>query len=399
MNEQDPLGIDESSEKMHKEVDLRIARSEMREWLATSGHKLIEPDEKTLPPEWICKDFLTLSSSAELTAKPKKGKSALTLDLAIGAASGTGAVRTPDGGWLFDFEGKVRPVFYLDTENPRGLALARFRSLCAEKGVQPEELLRSGVFMMDALEVGLPPPFLAKHEEGPDLKRDLEAAGDFGARLKRCGIQLLVLDVKSHCYQEDKQGRDENAQGFLRDFTRIVNALMHHSGACVLQVHHHRKGIGFGSEMGAGSSQAQRTAHSLLSLSEDPETGLLFLDVEGRMIRSSKRIWMEAGSTADEGCRLFKQVPQPERERKGKGRPKGGQLDQAVQVLSAAVEKFGPKLGSGSETFTLQEWRKCASSVSEASEKTLKAYLSALVGAGKVEQAAQGLYKIAADVR
>lgn len=389
-SEQDPLGVDEMSKALTEKETKEAALRDFLGWLQEKGNEPLKPDEKPREVEWLCPGFFTRRSSALLAGKAKSGKSALSLDIAIGAATGTGAVRTECGGWLFDFGGKPIRTFYLDTENNRPLVIRRLRSLCEEKGVSFEELLRSGNLICDPLELAKAPPFLSRHEGKPDLQKDIQAAKDFGEMLRKIEAPFAVLDVMSHCYQEDALQRDENAQGFIRDFFKIINGIVSESEACVLLVHHLKKGLGKGAEMGAGSSQMLRTPELLLTLTET-DSKLYSLEKQGRQIRDPGEVYLQAGSTKDEGCRVFTQVPEPAK--KGRGRPAGEKLEKARELLEAIEQRSGRS--ELEKPFAPAQWIEWGKSIlGKADRKTLQGYREALIEAGDLERSSSGLTKL-----
>jgi RecA-family ATPase len=258
-----------------------------------------------------------------LTGKTKIGKSSLARDIAIGAASGTGAVRIPEGGWLFDFAGKRQRTFYLDTENRKGLLLRSLGSLCSEKGEKLTALLEKEDLIYDPLEMERRPPFLSGAEDNPKILNHIQVAKRFGARMRAAGVSLIILDEMSHCYQEDTQGRDELSHGFVRDFFRIINAIVSESGACVLLIHHQRKGLGKGVEMSSGSSQMLSKIDLLLTISkQDEELGFFTLEKQGRQISSPGKVHLKASSTKDDACRIFIQISEPVEPSRSKKRTK-----------------------------------------------------------------------------
>lgn len=408
---EDPLdpfaGVDQMSEELRKKEARERGLRELDELEAGRGLTPLQAGEKVEPVQWLCRDFLTVGGSGLLTGKQKKGKSSLTAALALGAASGTGAVRTLAGGWLLDFQARPVPTYYLDTENPRSLALRRLASLSNENGLQLDPLLGSGALRVQCLEGANRPPFL--NTEKPDLNRDLEIASEWAEKMGRkgAGFELLVLDVQSHCYQEDSQGRDELSQGFISDFFRIINAIRKHSGACVLLVHHQRKGTGGGQEQASGSSQMLRTPETLCSLGAVPEDlnpegrNLFCLETEGRQIERAGKVYLEAVSSEDRQCRIFRQIEEPKKEAGTPGRKSGDREAAALEALEAAVLKC-PETFQG-RTFNRREWTEAAGRAGPVrrSKDTLEGYLdSVLVPAGKVELVSSSpvrLYKLRKD--
>jgi hypothetical protein len=368
------------------------------------GLRRLRAGEKIEPEKWLCKNFLSVGGLSMLSAKPKAGKSSLVQDIAVAAASGTGSVKSLSGGWLLDFQGKPVRTYYLDTENSRRIANRRLDSLSREKGLELGNLLSSENLEVNCLEAGLRPPFLSLDK--PDLQRDLDIASEWAEKMgsKGAGFEMLILDVISHCYPDDEQGRSENDQGFISNFFRIVNTIRKESGAGVLLIHHHRKGMGGGQEQAAGSSQLQRTPETLLTLDRLPEElnpenkRLLSLDTSGRSIEKEGKVYLEGLSTGQDGCLIFRQIEEPKKVAKEPGRKPGQRRADALEVLEVAKLK-SPEIFK-KDSFNRKEWVEAASRVGtkKKSRETLESYLDdELFIAGKIEVYTQGppkLYKL-----
>lgn len=371
------------------------------------GLRPLQAGEKVEPVKWLCRDFITAGGSALLTGKQKKGKSSLVADIAIAAASGTGAVRSLSGGWLLDFEGRPVPTYYLDTENARGLALRRLDSLSREKNLELGPLLNSDALRVNCLEAAARPPFINLEE--PDLNRDIELASEWAEKMGRkgAGFELLVLDVMSHCYQEDPQGRDELSQGFMSNFFRIINAIRKESGAAILLIHHQRKGTGGGQEQASGSSQMLRTPETLCALGPVPEElnpedlPLFCLEIEGRQLERGRKVYLRASSSEDRACRIFSEIEEPKKKAKEPGRKSGDRRAAALEVLETALLKSPETFRE--RPFTRREWTEAARRAGPVSrsKETLEGYLDGeLIPAGKVELVSESpmkLYKLLQD--
>lgn len=374
-----------------------VGRESLEAWHVKRGYSLLRPGEEVKPVDWLCLDYFTKESSSLISGKPKKGKSSLIQSLALGAASGTGAVPGLDRQWVFDFGGKPTPVYYLDTENSRSLVIRRLTSLAKEHGLELDQLIKSGALQVNCLEASLCPPFLDPKRKS--LDDDMARAVEWAYMLKAAGVGLVVLDVMSHCYQEDPT-RDELSQGFMRDFFKIINTIKNGTGAHVLLVHHQRKGAGGGQEQASGSSQMLRTPETLCSLSSledelNPNGDLFSFDTEGRQIAQGGRIILKSGSSADGACRVFWEARHPQKEEKIKGRPKGAKNSSALALYSK-VWKSNP--GLKDTVISPADWVKVARTECNASQLTLKDYLrTVLVEEGKVESLGNGLYRYIAE--
>lgn len=388
--EHEPSAPDQN--KLGDEIN-QVGREALEAWHVNRGYSLLRSGEEVKPVDWLCRDYFTKESSSLISGKPKKGKSSLIQALALGAASGTGAVPGLGRQWVFDFEGKPTPVYYLDTENSRSLVIRRLTSLAKEQRLSLDGMLKAGALQVNCLEASLCPPFLDPKRKS--LDDDLARAQDWAALLKSAGVGLIVLDVMSHCYQEDPT-RDELSQGFMRDFFKIVNEIKKGTGAHILLVHHQRKGAGGGQEQASGSSQMLRTPETLCSLSSledelNPDGDLFSFDTEGRQIARGGRVILKSGSSADGACRVFCEARHPQKEEKIKGRPKGAKSSAALALYSK-IWQSNP--GLKDTVISPADWVKVARNECNASLLTLKDYLrTVLVDEGKVELLGNGLYR------
>jgi len=401
--EPEQIGPEQRAEMLRKAGEA-MAWEDFVRWHSEIGQSFILADEQPMPVEWMVDGLMTFDGITLYTAKSKLGKSSLTYDLAIGAATGTGSIRTPDGGWLFDFKGKVVKTFYLDTENSRSLVIRRLDSLSREKGAgSREDLLASGRLVVDCLEVQNYPPFLDPNAVSID--DHVRRAKEWGGLLGRAGFRFIILDVLSHCYPDDKQGRDENDRGFIADFFKVANAIRTAANACLLLVHHHRKGPSDqGNESASGSGQLLRTPTTLISVSKLPESknsegDLHEILIEGRETKGARKI-LKARGTADGVCRAFDQVEEPVKEKKPPGRQSGDRRKIAEEMLKAVLFK-DPDVKE--RQITPKEWLQLVSRVNQGepewhkSADTLRAYLTEeLVSAGRVLviDKARGVYQV-----
>lgn len=401
--EQEQIGPEQRAEKLRKAGE-EMAREDFVRWHSEIGQTFIQADEEPRPVEWMVDGLMTFDGITLYTAKSKLGKSSLTYDLAIAGATGTGSIKTPEGGWLFDFKGKVVKTYYLDTENSRSLVIRRLESLAKEKGAgSRKDLLASGRLVVNCLEVQNHPPFLDPKRE--TLDDDVRKAREWGELLGRAGFRFIVLDVASQCYPDDDQGRDENDRAFVANFFKVVNAIRTGSNACVLLVHHHRKGPSDqGNESASGSGQWLRTPTTMISVSKlpeskNPEGDLHEMLIEGRETKGARKI-LKARGTADGVCRAFDQVEEPVKEKKPPGRQSGDRRKIAEAILDAVLFKDPGLVDRQTKP---SEWLTLVSRVNQAepewqkSPDTLKAYLTEeLVSAGRVLviDRARGIYQV-----
>ena len=401
--EPEQIGPEQRAEKLRKAGE-EMDRDDFIRWHSEIGQTFIQADEEPRPVEWMVDGLMTFDGITLYTAKSKLGKSSLTYDLAIAGATGTGSIRTPDGGWLFDFKGKVVKTYYLDTENSRSLVIRRLESLAKEKGAESrKDLLASGRLVVNCLEVQNAPPFLDPKRE--TIEDDVRRAREWGELLGRAGFRFIILDVLSHCYPEEKQGRDENDRAFIADFFKVANAIRTGANACLLLVHHHRKGPSDqGNESASGSGQLLRTPTTLISVSKlpeskNPEGDLHEILIEGRETKGARKI-LKARGTADGVCRAFDQVEEPVKEKKPPGRQSGEKRRIAEEILDAVLFK---EPGFADRQTKPSEWLQLVSRVNQGepewqkSPDTLRAYFTEeLVSAGRVLviDRARGVYQV-----
>lgn len=401
--EPEQIGPEQRAEKLRKAGE-EMAQEDLVRWHSEIGQTFIQADEEPRPVEYMVDGLMSFDGITLYTAKSKLGKSSLTSDLAIAGATGTGSIKTPDGGWLFDFKGKAVKTYYLDTENSRSLVIRRIESLANEKGVSRKDLLASGQLVLNCLEVKNHPPFLDPKAE--TLEDNVRRAREWGELLGRAGFRFIILDVASQCYPEDDHGRDENDRAFVANFFKVVCAIRSGANACVLLVHHHRKGPSDqGNESASGSGQWLRTPTTMISVSKlpeskNPEGDLFEMLIEGREGTGFGRKILKARGTADGVCRAFDQVEEPVKEKKAPGRQGGDKRRIAEAILDAVLFKEQGLLDRQTKP---SEWLKLVSRVNEAEEEwqkstdTLRAYFTEeLVSAGRVLviDKARGIYQV-----
>ena len=407
--EPDPFGSPEVQKKAETAEELKQeseeeAVAELVRWHQEKGQRFIQADEEPKPVEYMVDGLMSFDGITLYTAKSKLGKSSLTSDLAIAGATGTGSIKTPDGRWLFDFKGKAVKTYYLDTENSRSLVIRRIESLANEKGASRKDLLASGQLVLNCLEVKNHPPFLDPKAE--TLEDNVRRAREWGELLGRAGFRFIILDVASQCYPEDDHGRDENDRAFVANFFKVVCAIRSGANACVLLVHHHRKGPSDqGNESASGSGQWLRTPTTMISVSKlpeskNPEGDLFEMLIEGREGTGFGRKILKARGTADGVCRAFDQVEEPVKEKKPPGRQSGDRRKIAEAILEAVLFK-DPDVKE--RQITPKEWAHLVGRVNQAepewqkSPDTLRAYLTEeLVSAGRVLviDKARGIYQV-----
>jgi len=395
--EPDPFGdITEKKDaeiaEVLKQGDQAEAFAELVLWHQEKGHRFLQADDEPRPVEWIVDGFMTFDGITLFSAKSKAGKSFMTYDLAIAGATGTGSFRTPEGGWFFDFKGKAVKTYYLDTENSKSNVIRRLESLANEKGAgSRKDLLASGQLVVNCLEVQKAPPFLDPKKE--TIEDDVRRAREWGELLGRAGFRFIILDVLSHCYPEDEQGRDENDRAFIADFYKVANAIRTSANACLLIVHHHKKGTeDHGNESASGSGQLLRTPTTLISVSklpekDNPEGDLFKITIEGRDTKGARKL-LKARATADQGARVFDQVEEPVKEKKPPGRQSADHPKIAGQILDAVLFK-DPDVKE--RQIRLGEWVELVARVNQGEpewqkpELVLRGYLKVeLVSAGRV---------------
>ena len=401
--EPEQIGPEQRAEKLRKARE-ETDREDFIRWHSEIGQTFIQADEEPKPVEYMVDGLMSFDGITLYTAKSKLGKSSLTSDLAIAGATGTGSIKTPDGRWLFDFKGKAVKTYYLDTENSRSLVIRRIESLANEKGASRKDLLASGQLVLNCLEVKNHPPFLDPKAE--TLEDNVRRAREWGELLGRAGFRFIILDVASQCYPEDDHGRDENDRAFVANFFKVVCAIRSGANACVLLVHHHRKGPSDqGNESASGSGQWLRTPTTMISVSKlpeskNPEGDLFEMLIEGREGTGFGRKILKARGTADGVCRAFDQVEEPVKEKKPPGRQSGDRRKIAEAILEAVLFK-DPDVKE--RQITPKEWAHLVGRVNQAepewqkSPDTLRAYLTEeLVSAGRVLviDKARGIYQV-----
>ncbi len=401
--EPEQIGPEQRAEKLRKAGE-ENNREDFIRWHSEIGQTFIQADEEPRPAEYMVDGLMSFDGITLYTAKSKLGKSSLTSDLAIAGATGTGSIKTPDGGWLFDFKGKAVKTYYLDTENSRSLVIRRIESLANEKGVSRKDLLASGQLVLNCLEVKNHPPFLDPKAE--TLEDNVSRAREWGELLRRAGYRFIILDVASQCYPEDDHGRDENDRAFVANFFKVVCAIRSGANACVLLVHHHRKGPSDqGNEMASGSGQWLRTPTTMISVSKlpeskNPEGDLFEMLIEGREGTGFGRKILKSRGTADGVCRAFDQVEEPVKEKKPPGRQSGDRSKTANEILDCVLFK---DQGLADRQIKRKEWLELVQRVSPGKDEwpksadTLWAYLTKeLVSAGRVSAVspAQGIYQV-----
>ena len=401
--EPEQIGPEQRAEKLRKAGE-EMAQEDLVRWHSEIGQTFIQADEEPKPVEYMVDGLMSFDGITLYTAKSKLGKSSLTSDLAIAGATGTGSIKTPDGRWLFDFKGKAVKTYYLDTENSRSLVIRRIESLANEKGASRKDLLASGQLVLNCLEVKNHPPFLDPKAE--TLEDNVRRAREWGELLGRAGFRFIILDVASQCYPEDDHGRDENDRAFVANFFKVVCAIRSGANACVLLVHHHRKGPSDqGNESASGSGQWLRTPTTMISVSKlpeskNPEGDLFEMLIEGREGTGFGRKILKARGTADGVCRAFDQVEEPVKEKKPPGRQSGDRRETAGEMLDCVLFK-DPDLVD--RQIKRKEWLELVQRVSPGKDEwpksadTLWAYLTKeLVSAGRVSAVspAQGIYQV-----
>lgn len=395
-------GPEEQAEGVRK-ARRAMAEEAFYQWHSDRGLRFIQPDEEPKPVDWLAEGLISYDGITLFAAKSKLGKSSLVYDLAIAAATGTGSIRTQEGGWLFDFKGQPVPTYYLDAENGRAIVVRRLDTFAKEQGGPcRKDILESKMIAFMPLEGGELSPFL--HPKPESLDDHLACALEWGKLLREMSYRFVIIDPMSDCYQEDKQGRDENDRAFIKDFYRIVKAILKGLGprSSILLVHHHRKGpTDQGNETASGHGQLLRTPTTLMSVSrmpkdKNPDGDLYELLIEGR--ETAGCIKTLKARVIDKICRAFDQVPEPVKEKKARGAP--ATAERVAREILEAVNLKMPE-DRRHEPITPAEWAGWVNRVNAAepewqkSDETLKDYLRVtLLKAGLVERVQSGVFKI-----
>ena len=383
------IGADERAERVRKAGE-DMAREELDNWFKDRGLVPLGPNEEPKPVEWMCKDVFTFECSSLFAGKAKAGKSCMAQSVAIGLASGKGAVKSLNGGWIFDSNSKRIKTLYIDTENSRSLALRRLSILAKDIGENLSELISSGYLTVLTLEGSHAAPFI-KTENREGIKDDVELATRFGEILKLNGYRFIVCDVMSHTYQEEDSDRDELSQGFIRDFFKIITLLSHHRGHVY---YHHQRRDGTGSEQASGA----RRCYSRNIISYPGSRDLIPKDYTHSTVRQRNKRELFVKLSSIRLCyQGIIEVPEPVKEKRAKGAP--ATADKIAREILAGVLLKAPEL-RGRE-ITPAEWVSQVNRVNaletewQKTDETLKDYLrDVLTKAGLVEKVNTGIYRI-----
>lgn len=159
---------------------------------------------------WLLPDHIPESGLVLLDGTTAAGKSWLAMDLAIAAASG--------GPALGRHFAEPRPVLYLGADSRRTTLVARFRRLCAGRGVEAPEGFHLGC-----------EPFNLAAPDGLAMLRSLT---------RRTGAGLVVIDV----FGSYLSGLDENAAGEVGPVLTALRKIANETQCAFVILHHSVKG-------------------------------------------------------------------------------------------------------------------------------------------------------------
>ena len=363
-------------EETNGNLNINPPRAGLERWHASEKLKLLKAYEHVPEPDWISEQRLARNTLNILSAAPKAGKSMLCLELAIGAASGTGAVKALNGGWLFPFKKRTR-TYYLDTENGKGITLRRLASICKDRNLDHNQLLSEDWLTICCL----------RDSEGSAPFRDAETAKGFGSAIADAGIEFVIADTMSDCYHADSSALGENDSPFMREFMKLAMRSVEASKACLLFVHHHVKGASSSSSSqgkAAGSSQMLRKAHSLYSCSfEGPSSNdLIRVDFEGREFSAPGSFRITGRILPDGGAKVFEEAPEGLK-------MKAGRPPKLLKEL-ANVQSGCPRL-KGSP-WTKDEWFAAVMPFTDKGKRTTEGWLTKGVEAGFIKSLGDGRY-------
>ena len=367
-----PNGDDETNGNMN----INPPRAGLECWHASEKLKLLKAYEHVPEPDWISEQRLARNTLNILSAAPKAGKSMLCLELAIGAASGTGAVKALKGGWLFPFKKRTR-TYYLDTENGEGIIRRRIASICKDRGIDHDELMAS--YWLNICSV--------RDSQGSPPFRDAATATNFGATMAENEVGFIIADTMSDCYHADSSALGENDSPFMREFMKLAMRSVDASKACLLFVHHHVKGASSSSSSqgkAAGSSQMLRKAHSLYSCSfEGPSSNdLIRVDFEGREFSAPGSFRITGRILPDGGAKVFEEAPEGLK-------VKPGRPPKLLKEL-AKVQNGCPRLKES--PWTKADWFAEVMPFADQTKRTTEGWLTKGVEAGFIKSLGDGRY-------
>lgn len=191
--------------------------------------------------QWVVDGICTRGECVLISGASKSGKSYLMTNLAITAAAG--------GLWLGRFQCKKSRVLYVNGENQKDDARARFHAVFDAAGISSEISERITMICAD----GMMRPIQG-------LKTCLIG------EIRRHDYGVLILDPL-YCFYQGSEIDEQDAKAFcecLKDICR-------ETGVVIFCVHHHSKGAGFyknASSRASGSGMLQRVFSSLLDVTE-----------------------------------------------------------------------------------------------------------------------------------
>jgi len=183
--------------------------------------------------DWLIEDILPRGGIAGLLAKPKVGKSTLVRQLCLAVARGT------------TFLGKQTQqgrVLYMAVEEIPGPVSQHFKAM----GATAEDPIHTHFY-------GTPP----------------EAIAELGKLCAHNPPALIVLDTLFRIMKVE--GNDSNSYTNVMDAFERLQKIARSSGCAVVFVHHAKKGEGFGSEVGIGSTAIGGAVDNSIIMEKDAE--------------------------------------------------------------------------------------------------------------------------------
>ena len=191
--------------------------------------------------DWVIEGLCTEGECAIVSGASKSGKSYLMTGLCIAAASGDV--------WLSKFPCRRSRVLYINGENQRDDARARFHSVFEAMAVDPAACEPITSVCAD----GIVKPLQELREMLID-------------EIRKNDYAVVVLDPL-YCFYKGSEIDEQDAKNFVA----CVKTICRETGAVIFCVHHHSKGAAMyknASSRASGSGMLQRAFSTLLDLSE-----------------------------------------------------------------------------------------------------------------------------------